>query len=255
MDEAERETLLAKLEKINDILEERVYIVNKDIEGQNFLIQQDKNKLQLVTGELVINSEEIVETNNGKERITCDMVNIESEMKDMRSEIDKGVAEVESLASQIESHKPNNDALDILKIIINPIGSIVSDISALNAINDLKGKINNLGNELGKKSSNYEELDQKRNQIDMKLRDIEGKIIYLNEQRIELETKLRELGIQKTKNEDFKLNLQLLKSKCLQLIDDTKQGKELLHYGISIVSEIEDNLKLLYSNNGLTLTL
>ncbi|KAN0008757.1 hypothetical protein ACTFIU_009486 [Dictyostelium citrinum] len=255
MDEAERETLLVKLNKINYILEERVFIVNKDIESQNFLIEQDKNKLQLVTGELVINSEEIVETNKEKEKITCDMVKIESEMKDMRSEIDKGVAEVESLSSQIESHKPKNDALDILNIIINPIGSIVSDIGALNAINDLKGKINNLGNELGKKSSNYEELDQKRIQIDMKLRDTEGKGIYLNEQRVELETKLRELGIQKTKNENFKLNLQLLKSKCLQLIDETKQGKELIDNGINLVSEIEDNLKLLYLNNGLTLTL
>ncbi|KAN0008731.1 hypothetical protein ACTFIU_009460 [Dictyostelium citrinum] len=96
-------------------------------------------------------------------------------------------------------------------------------------------------------NSNYEELDQKRIQISTKLRDTEGKGIYLNEQkRVELETKLRELGIQKTK-------IRSLKSKCLQLIDETKQGKELIDNGINLVLENEDNLKLLYLNNGLTL--
>lgn len=255
MNEAEKEKLLAILNKINNILEERVLILNKVIEDQNQLIEQDKNQLQLITEEIVKNEEELSIIKEEKEKNTSDLESIESEMKDLQSEIDKGLAEIEILASQMNSQKPKDDALSIIYSILNPIGSIIEDIVFLctNSIKELEGKMNNLANELGKKGTNYSEFEQKKNQIEMKLNDANCKNIYLNEQRGNLEIKLKELGIQKTKNEDFKLNLQLLKSKCLILIDETNQGKELLDADINMVLEIQDNLKLLYSKNGLTL--
>ncbi|EAL72396.1 hypothetical protein DDB_G0270092 [Dictyostelium discoideum AX4] len=254
MDEEEKEKLVI-LNKINNILEERVLILNKVIEDQNQLIEQDKNQLQLITEEIVKNEEELSIIKEEKEKNTSDLESIESEMKDLQSEIDKGLAEIEILASQMNSQKPKDDALSIIYSILNPIGSIIEDIVFLctNSIKELEGKMNNLANELGKKGTNYSEFEQKKNQIEMKLNDANCKNIYLNEQRGNLEIKLKELGIQKTKNEDFKLNLQLLKSKCLILIDETNQGKELLDADINMVLEIQDNLKLLYSKNGLIL--
>ncbi|KAM9960344.1 hypothetical protein ACTFIW_009478 [Dictyostelium discoideum] len=255
MDETEKEKLLVILNKINNILEERVLILNKVIEDQNQLIEQDKNQLQLITEEIVKNEEELSKIKEEKERNTSDLESIESEMKDLQSEIDKGLGEIEILASQMNSQKPKDDALSIIYSILNPIGSIIEDIVFLctNSIKELEGKMNNLANELGKKGTNYSEFQQKKFQIEMKLDEYNCKNIYLNEQRGNLEIKLKELGIQKTKNEDFKLNLQLLKSKCLLLIDETNQGKELLDADINMVLEIQDNLKSLYSKNGLTL--
>ncbi|KAM9961409.1 hypothetical protein ACTFIR_004254 [Dictyostelium discoideum] len=255
MDESEKEKLLVILNKINNILEERVLILNKVIEDQNQLIEKDKNQLQLITEEIVKNEEELSKIKEEKESNTSDLESIESEMKDLQSEIDKGLAEIEILASQMNSQKPKDDALSIIYSILNPIGSIIEDIVFLctNSIKELEGKMNNLANELGKKGTNYSEFQQKKFQIEMKLDEYNCKNIYLNEQRGNLEIKLKELGIQKTKNEDFKLNLQLLKSKCLLLIDETNQGKELLDADINMVLEIQDNLKSLYSKNGLTL--
>ncbi|KAM9983575.1 hypothetical protein ACTFIY_000302 [Dictyostelium cf. discoideum] len=257
MDEEEKEKLIVILKKINNILEERVLVLNKDIEDQNQLIEQDKNQLQLITEEIVKNEEELSKIKEEKERITGDLERIEREMKDLQSEIDKGLEEIEILASQMNSQKPKDDALSIIYSIINPIGSIIEDFVFLctNSIKELEGKMSNLANELGKKGTNYSEFEQKKIQIEMKLDDTNCKNIYLIVQRGILEIKLKELGIQKTKNEDFKLNLQLLKSKCLLLIDETNQGKDLLGADINMVLEIKDNLKLLYSKNGLTLTL
>ncbi|KAM9999715.1 hypothetical protein ACTFIZ_008168 [Dictyostelium cf. discoideum] len=256
MDEVEKEKLLVLLNKINDILEERVLILNRDIENQNKLIEQNKNQLQLITEEIVKNKEELVKIKEEKERITSDLESVQSEMKDLQSEIDKGLAEIEILASQMNSQKPKDDALSIIYSILNPIGSIIEDIVFLctNSIKELEGKMNNLANELSKKGTLYSDFEQKKIQIEMKLDNAKGKNNYLNEQRGNLEIKLWESGIEKTKNENFKLNLQLLKSKCLLLIDDTNQGKELLDSDINMVLEIQDNLKSLYSKNGLTLT-
>ncbi|KAN0030411.1 hypothetical protein ACTA71_010176 [Dictyostelium dimigraforme] len=257
MDEAEKEKFLEKLNKINDILQERISMAKIDIKNQKKLIEEDKHQLMSLTEEIIKNVEERAKIEIENERISSDLEKIKSEMESYQGEIDKGLADINVLIDQMNSQKPNDDTLNILNHIFNPVGAIIGDIVFLckNNIKELEDKINNMAKELGKMSTSFQELENKKNQIDMSLHVVDGNIGYLNDQRSDLENKLKKMGIQKTRNEDFKLNLKLLKSKCQLLIENTKQGKEFLDLGINLVFEIEDELKLIFNKNGLTFNL
>ncbi|KAK5575619.1 hypothetical protein RB653_006752 [Dictyostelium firmibasis] len=256
MDNAEKEILLIKLNKINSILEERISIVVIEIENQKQLIENDKYQLRSLTEQIVRNEEETIELGKEKDSILEKLASMESQMKDFQMEIISNKNEIEHLIQQIEAQKPN-ETLNILNHIFNPIGALIGDLimSLTNNIRELQVRIGYLVNEMNQKSQSLNEINYKREEIERILTKIENIKKNLTFQRYDLELKLKELGIQKTKNENFKLHLELLKSKCQLLIDDTNQGKELLDMGINLVLEIEENVKSLFSSNGLSLSL
>ncbi|KAK5575618.1 hypothetical protein RB653_006751 [Dictyostelium firmibasis] len=256
MDDAEKEKLLIKLNTINCILEERISILITEIENQKKLIENDKYQLHKVTEEIVRNEEEKAQIIKERDTVLEELAKLESEMKDYQKEIDSGLEEINSLAQQLNGQTPKNDALSIVNRVFNPVGSLIDDIVFLctNNIKEIEGKMNDLASELGLKAAKYEELYRKKDQSDYILNEKNWRNSDFTEQRAVLERKLKEIGIQKTYNENFKLDLDILKSKCQLSIDDTNQGKDLLGIGFNLVNEIEENVKSLFSSNGLSIS-
>ncbi|KAM9960345.1 hypothetical protein ACTFIW_009479 [Dictyostelium discoideum] len=256
MDNAEKEKILVKLNKINSIIEERISITSDEIEKQKVLIEQDKNNLKSLTQEIVNNEQESIQIGKEKDKLLEELAHMESQMKDFQSEIESNKNEIQHLIAQIEAQRPN-EALDILNHIFNPIGALIGDLinSLTNNIRELETRIGYLVNELNQKSQALNEFQYKREEMDRVLSKIDHIKHDLEKKRYILEKELKWLGIQKTKDENLKLQLELLKSQCQLLIDDTNQGKELLDVGINLVLEIEEKLKSLFSSNNIPLYL
>ncbi|KAN0030412.1 hypothetical protein ACTA71_010177 [Dictyostelium dimigraforme] len=256
MDNAEKEIILKRLNKINGIIEERILIIVVQIQNQKSLIEEDKYQLKSLTEEIVRNEEENNKLEKEKHILLEELAQLESQMKDFQMEIDGNKKEIDYLIQQIKAQRPN-DVLNILNHIFNPIGALIGDLvtSLTNNIRELEIRIGYLVNELNQKSQSLNSFYYKKEEVDRILTKVDYIKNELNEKRVDLERELKELGLQKTKNENFKLHLELLKSQCQLLIDDTNQGKELLDIGINLVLEIEGKLKSLFSSNGLPLYL
>ncbi|KAM9961410.1 hypothetical protein ACTFIR_004255 [Dictyostelium discoideum] len=256
MDNAEKEKILVKLNKINSIIEERISITSDEIEKQKVLIEQDKNNLKSLTQEIVNNEQESIQIGKEKDKLLEELAHMKSQMKDFQNEIESNKNEIQHLIAQIEAQRPN-EALDILNHIFNPIGALIGDLinSLTNNIRELETRIGYLVNELNQKSQALNEFQYKREEMDRVLSKIDHIKHDLEKKRYILEKELKWLGIQKTKDENLKLQLELLKSQCQLLIDDTNQGKELLDVGINLILEIEEKLKSLFSSNNIPLYL
>ncbi|EAL72395.1 hypothetical protein DDB_G0270090 [Dictyostelium discoideum AX4] len=256
MDNAEKEKILAKLNKINSIIEERISITSDEIEKQKVLIEQDKNNLKSLTQEIVYNEQESIQIGKEKDKLLEELAHMESQMKDFQNEIVSNKNEIQHLIAQIEAQRPN-ETLNILNHIFNPIGALIGDLinSLINNIRELEIRIGYLVNELNQKSQALNQFQYKREEMDRVLSKVDHIKNDLEEKRYVLEKQLNWLGIQKTKDENLKLQLELLKSQCQLLIDDTNQGKELLDVGINLVLEIEEKLKSLFSSNNIPLYL
>ncbi|KAM9999716.1 hypothetical protein ACTFIZ_008169 [Dictyostelium cf. discoideum] len=256
MDNAEKEKILIKLNKINSIIEQRISITSEEIEKQKVLIEHDKNNLKSLTEQIVRNEQENIEIGREKDKLLEELAHMESQMKDFQNEIESNKNEIQHLIAQIEAQKPN-EVLNIFNHIFNPIGALIGDLihSLTNNIRELQIRIGYLVNELNQKSQALNQLLYKREDMDRVLSKIDHIKNDLNEKRHVLEKQLNWLGVQKTQNENLKLQLELLKSQCQLLIDDTNQGKELLDIGINLVMEIEEKLKSLFSSNNIPLYL
>ncbi|KAM9983574.1 hypothetical protein ACTFIY_000301 [Dictyostelium cf. discoideum] len=256
MDNAEKEKILVKLNKINSIIEQRISITSDEIEKQKVLIEQDKNNLKSLTQEIVNNEQESIQIGKEKDKLLEGLAHMESQMKDFQNEIVSNKNEIQHLIAQIQAQRPN-EVLDILNHIFNPIGALIGDLinSLTNNIRELEIRIGYLVNELNQKSQALNQFEYKREEMDRVLSKIDYIKNDLEERRYILEKELNLLGIQKTKDENLKLQLELLKSQCQLLIDDTNQGKELLDVGINLFLEIEEKLKSLFSSNNIPLYL
>ncbi|KAM9983573.1 hypothetical protein ACTFIY_000298 [Dictyostelium cf. discoideum] len=125
---------------------------------------------------------------------------------------------------------------DYWEIAFNPVSMFQVFKALTNNVKECNDKIEiNKENLIKEEKSDCEKL---------KL-EIDNKIQQFQTQRIELESKLKEFGIQKTNNENFKLELQSIKSQYVLLIESTNQGKDLLDIGINLVLEIEEKIKSL----------
>ncbi|KAN0025643.1 hypothetical protein ACTFIU_001739 [Dictyostelium citrinum] len=253
MDNAEKENILMKLNKINNIIEERISITDSEIKNQILIIEREKYQLKSLTEQIVINEEESIQVGKEKDGLLEQLAHMESQMKDYQMEIQGNKMEIQHLIQQIEAQRPN-EVLNILNHIFNPIGALIGDLitSLTNNIRELEIRIGYLVNELNQKSQALKSIYYRREEIDRILSKIEDIKNVLMDKRFQLENELKKLGIQKTKDENLKLQLELLKSQCQLLIDETNQGKELLDVGINLVLEIEEKLKSLFSSNGLT---
>ncbi|KAM9940815.1 hypothetical protein ACTFIT_007330 [Dictyostelium discoideum] len=149
--------------------------------------------------------------------------------------------EIEDYNQQIKDQEPSGD---IWEISFNPVAMFQEVFKALtNNIKECNEKIVNLKNEINKENLIKEENTIKKGDCEKLKLEIDNKIQQFQTQRIELESKLKEFGIQKTNNENYKLELQSIKSQCVLLIESTNQ--DLLDIGINLVLEIEEKIKSL----------
>ncbi|KAN0025641.1 hypothetical protein ACTFIU_001737 [Dictyostelium citrinum] len=251
MNEAEIEKILLKLNKINQVLEERIFNLYDEIENQIKLIQNNKAHLQTTTQDIVNNETHSEEMIKQIDLINVEIAKIESQINDLNKQITENELEIENYNQQIRDQEPTEDFWEA-GIFFNPIASFKELVNALgNNIKECNEKISNFRNEINKENQIKEQKTIKKNDCVNSKLEIDKTIQQLQIQRIELEKKLKELGIKKTNNENFKLELQSIKSQCILLIESTNQGKDLLDIGINLVDEIEDKIKTLFTTNGL----
>ncbi|KAN0030380.1 hypothetical protein ACTA71_010145 [Dictyostelium dimigraforme] len=251
MDDAEKEKQITKLNKIHEILEYRINIVNDEIEHQTRIIEENKNHLQYVTQEIVDNEFQLNKIRRDADQIGVELKGLESQIDDYKSEIENNKGEISRLQEKIRDQLPKDDFWHN----INPINVIEDFIKLINNdISECQQRINDLDMEINNKIDNLNELERKRIDCDVMIYKINSLIPTLTNQRMDLEYQLKELGIEKTKNEDFKLELEYLKTQSKLIIDDIEQGKDLLEIGINVINEIEEKVKILFSSNGLTIS-
>ncbi|KAN0008729.1 hypothetical protein ACTFIU_009458 [Dictyostelium citrinum] len=253
MYDAEKAVILIKLNKIQQIIEDRIYIVNDEIENQKKLIKSIKIQLELITIEVVKNEEDLNNIKKKVDDIHVELEGIENQIKDYKKEIGDNIEEIQRLQQKIQEIMPKDNFWENLDRIINPISTAIKDLIKLlsNDIAGCQARIIMLENEIYQKQDKINYLYQQKDNCDNICVEIDRSIIILNNRRLELEHIQKELGIEKTKNENFKLELESLKSQSILIIDKIKQGIDLLDIGINLIDEIEEKSKILFSSNGL----
>ncbi|KAK5580250.1 hypothetical protein RB653_000265 [Dictyostelium firmibasis] len=255
MDDAEKEKLLMKLNKINGVIDEKIIFVTGEIENQNKLIEDNKIQLQNTTLDIVKNETDSNEMKKQSGIISVQLAGIENQINELSKQIRENEYEIQSLKDKIEDQRPDPKAWISGTVFTNPAVAF-REISKLlnNNIQECKNKISRLSNEVNTEISKKNSHITKKNECDSTIHQIDVKLQRLQIQRADLENKLKDLGIQKTNNENFKLELQSSNSQCKLIIESVKQGKELLDIGINLVIEIEEKIKTLFSSKGLALS-
>ncbi|KAN0009000.1 hypothetical protein ACTFIU_008890 [Dictyostelium citrinum] len=253
MNDAEKQIVIIKLNKLHSILEERIIIVNVDIQKYDVLIEDNKKQLLEVTDDIVKKEKELQELIKKNQDLQVALQGLESQIQDLVTEIRNSKQEIDQANQSINQQKPKDDFWSNLNRGLKPFtGDIPGAFS--NNIRELENKIRTLDSEINSKSNNIGDLQRQRGDIEMKINENETKKKELNEKKEKLEKDKKELGKTKTLNEDFKLNLENLKSQCKLIIESINTGKDLIDAGINQFNEIEEKVRVLFSSNGLTLT-
>ncbi|KAM9960346.1 hypothetical protein ACTFIW_009480 [Dictyostelium discoideum] len=225
MNDAEKEKLLIKLNKIHEVIDKRILNLNDEIEIQIKLIQNNKNQLQSTTQDIVKNETESEAMRKQIDLINVELAKVESQINDLNNQITNNEMEIEDCNQQIKDQEPSGD---IWEISFNPVAMFQEVFKALtNNIKECNDKIVNLRNEINKENLIKEENTIKKSDCEKLKLEIDNKIQQFQTQRIELE------------------KLQSIKSQCVLLIESTNQGKDLLDIGINLVLEIEEKIKSL----------
>ncbi|KAN0023761.1 hypothetical protein ACTFIV_008148 [Dictyostelium citrinum] len=231
-----------------------VGIIEIRIEKKNEEIKQETLQLKETTKEIVSIEEEMKKKNKEIEVFEEKQASIQSEMEDFQNEIDEMRMEIDDCANRIKEEDNDRGSVDdILNHIFNPIGALVSDIvkELTSNIRDLMKKIENNQNEIKKKQEELDKLQSSQDEYDKAIIDLEMNINEMMGNEKVIENKIKGLGIEKTNSENLLLQLKQVKSRCNQIIEDSKQDKDLLlSVGINLVDEITTKTKELYSQNG-----
>ncbi|KAN0019093.1 hypothetical protein ACTFIU_002295 [Dictyostelium citrinum] len=232
-----------------------VSIIKIRIEKKNEEIKQETLQLKETTNEIVSIEEELKKKNKEIEDFEEKQASIQSEMEDFQNEIDEMRMEIEDYANRIKEEEGDDRGSvdDILNHIFNPIGALVSDIvkELTSNIKDLIKKIENNQNEIKRKQEEMDKLQSNQDEYDKAIIDLEMNINEMMGNEKVFENKIKGLGIEKTNSENLLLQLEQIKSRCNQIIEDSKQDKDLLlSVGINLVDEITTKTKELYSQNG-----
>ncbi|KAN0042839.1 hypothetical protein ACTA71_010469 [Dictyostelium dimigraforme] len=251
MNDAEKQIVVVKLNKLHGLLSERISIVNVEIGNQEVLIEESKKQLTQVTNDIVKNEEELNKLKSTNQSLQVELEGLENQIKNYINEIQESKREIDEAHRSINERKPKDDFWSNLNRGLKPFtGDIPGMFSS--KIGEIESKIKNLDSEIHTKNQNLSGVQIKKGECDSNIAINGNQTKELREKRDNLENKLKELGKVKTQNSDFKLQLETLKTQCKLIIENIDTGKEVLEAGINPVVEIEEKIKTLYSSNGLT---
>ncbi|KAM9975189.1 hypothetical protein ACTFIW_008667 [Dictyostelium discoideum] len=228
-------------------------IIDVRIEKQDEEIKQETLQLKESTSKIVSIEEEIKNKTYEIDDLKEKQASINSELSDFQHEIDDMRVEIDECASKIQKEESFRGSVgDILNHIFNPVGSIISDIvgELMSNIKDLLKKIDDRLNEIYMKQEEMNKLQSFLEENAKSILILTENINLMVELENQIEIKIKELGVEKTKSENLLLKLKQLKSRCQQFIDDSEQDKDLLSVGINLVDELIVEAKELYSQNG-----
>ncbi|KAM9960863.1 hypothetical protein ACTFIW_010019 [Dictyostelium discoideum] len=220
----QKEILLKKLNKIDQLVENSINNLKEDIKIKNESINEIKKKL-LETSDLIIkNAQTTTNLENLKGGIEKKYVKLQSEINSLNNYINRERDEIDNLKREID-----RSSLPPIFWLLNPIGSLISVL-----LSDLSGLESRVA---------YKQKEVSRMSREL---DCLTKLIILS---------LKGLGIKKTNDENFKFGLELLKIKFGMLSVDSDLSRELLEIGRNHVSKYEEKLKILFTENNLTFNL
>ncbi|KAM9994968.1 hypothetical protein ACTFIY_001149 [Dictyostelium cf. discoideum] len=228
-------------------------IIDVRIEKQDEEIKQETLQLKESTSKIVLIEEEIKNKNYEINDLKEKQASINSELSDFQHEIDGMRVEIDECASKIQKEQSFRGSVgDIFNHVLNPVGSIIYDIvgELMSNIKDLMKKIDDNQYEINMKQEEMNKLKSFEEENAKSIISLTENIKLMVEFENQIEIKIKELGIEKTKSENLLLKLKQLKSRCQQLIDDSEQDKDLFTVGINLVDEIIVEAKELYSQNG-----
>ncbi|KAM9983618.1 hypothetical protein ACTFIY_000358 [Dictyostelium cf. discoideum] len=253
MNDAEKQIVIVKLNKLDSILEERISIVIVEIQNQEIFISENIKQLVEVTDEIVKKEEEFKELMKRNQDLQVQLQGYESQIQDYIKEIGNSKQQISEAHDSINGQKPRDDFWSNLNRGLKPFTGDIPGLFSSN-IRELENKIKNLDSEIINKSNNIGNLQIQKGEVELKIRENEIKTKELILKREKFENDKKELGKTKTLNGDFKLKLENLNYQCKSIIEAINIGIELLDIGINKILEIEENVKILFSSNGLTLT-
>ncbi|KAM9961915.1 hypothetical protein ACTFIR_004783 [Dictyostelium discoideum] len=178
-------------------------------------------KIDQLTSDLIIkNAQTTTNLENLKGEIEKKYVKLQSEINSLNNYINRERNEIDSLKREID-----RSSLPPIFWLLNPIGALLSVL--LSALSGLESRVA------------YKQKE----------------IVQFNKTKNCLELSLKGLGIKKTKDENFKFGLELLKIEFGMLSVDSDLSRELLEIGGNHVSKYEEKLKILFTENNLTFNL
>ncbi|EGC34378.1 hypothetical protein DICPUDRAFT_153431 [Dictyostelium purpureum] len=232
------------LEKILPIIKNEIGNVDKEITLQKEKIDNISKLLKELTSNIVELEEQEQQFQNNLNQYSEQKAQDESTLKDLQDEIDKSSKEAARLQAEIDKYQKMLDEMAELDPLAAEITSLVEKIKG--DFDQVTNKINALNENIKTLNASLEKTQADEDALNQKIEVATAHKIQLLNLQDEKNQNIKQLGVDRTNAENYRLDLMNLRDKLEDISKSIELGKEFKDDSLVSKEEIEKEIKALY---------